>query len=146
MNKLATVRSSSVILDACVLMAGINKQSVDNNYSYENMRDSHLQPLFVCLQDIKIHEFVMRELDPKRQDFVKQYIGKNVEVVTESDLYGKDPLYTTLFNSIAGHELFNYKRGESTNRGEVFTLAYAAFHNIPYFSTRDTSAIIEEFP
>ncbi|HOJ11785.1 MAG TPA: hypothetical protein PK733_14495 [Clostridiales bacterium] len=148
MNKLSAVRSSPVILDACVLMVGIDKQNKDINYSFENMRDSHLQALFEYSQNIKIHEFVMGELDQKRQDFIKQYIGKNVEVVSEGDLYGKDPQYTTLFNKIARHELFNYRRDETHNRGEVYSLAYAAFHNISYFSTRDGSAMIvlDEMP
>ena len=45
-------------------------------------------------------------------------------------LYGTDPKYTTIFNNIARHELVKYERGRSKNRGEVFSLAYAAYHNM----------------
>ena len=89
--------------------------------------------------EIKIHEIVFSELDSKRREFISGFIGKNVEIVSEGGLYGKDPIYTSIFNSIASHELFNYRRGESKNKGDVYSLAYAACHNIPFFSSRDGS-------
>jgi hypothetical protein len=68
---------------------------------------------------------------------IKPLIGKNVEIVGEGGLYGKDPVYTTIFNNIADHEFFNFRRGQSKNRGDVYSLAYAAHFGIPFFSTRD---------
>jgi len=135
MRKLKESKASPVMLDACVLMVGINKQNSDVNYSFENMKRTHLKPLFDYYEDIKIHEIVLSELDDARRNFIKEYIGKNVEIVGEGSLYGKDPIYTSIFNSIASHDLFNYRRGESRNKGDVYSLAYAAYNSIPFFST-----------
>lgn len=148
MRKLKESKASPVILDACVLMVGINKQNSDANFNFVHMKRTHLKPLFDYFEDIKIHEIVFSELDEARRDFIKEYIGKNVEIVGEGSLYGKDPIYTSIFNSIASHELFNYKRGESRNKGDVYSLAYAAHYKIPFFSTRDGSImrILEELP
>ncbi len=63
--------------------------------------------------------------------------GRNVTVVNEGGLYGTDPKYTTIFNNIATHELVNYERGRSKDRGEVFSLAYAAYHNMNYFYSKE---------
>ena len=52
-------------------------------------------------------------------------------------MYGKDPKYTVIFNNIASHELVNYKRGSSKDRGEVYSLAYAAYHNMNYFCSKE---------
>lgn len=148
MRKLIGSKASPILLDACVLMVGINKQNTDANYSFENMKRTYLKSLFDYFEDIKIHEIVFSELDNARRDFIKAYVGKNVEIVGEGGLYGKDPIYTGVFNSIAAHDLFNYRRGESRNKGDVYSLAYAAYYSIPFFSTRDGSImrILEELP
>ena len=146
MRRLRESKASPVMLDACVLMVGINKQNSDYNYCFENMMRTHLKPLFDYFENIKIHEIVFSELDGARRDFIHEYLDKNVEIVGEANLYGRDPVYTNIFNSIASHDLFNYKRGESRNKGDVYSLAYAAHHGIPFFSTRDGSImrILEE--
>lgn len=92
-----------------------------------------ITPLFESFTDIYIHEEVYKELDEKSKAFVDLYIGKNVTMVGEGDLYGRDPRYTTIFNHIAGHELVNYVRGRSKDRGEVYSLAYAAYHKYELF-------------
>ena len=76
-------------------------------------------------------------MDAESGTFVDGYIGKNVTIVGEGDLYGKDPQYTAIFNKIAGHELVNYDRGQSKDRGEVYSLAYAAYHNMNYFCSKE---------
>ena len=148
MRKLKESKASPIMLDACVLMVGIHNQNSDANYSFENMKRTHLKPLFDYFENIKIHEIVFSEIDEARRNFINEYIGKNVEIVDEANLYGKDPVYTNIFNTIASHDLFNYKRGESRNKGDVYSLAYAAHLGIPFFSTRDGSImkIIEEIP
>lgn len=77
------------------------------------------------------------ELDDESRAFVDSYKGKNVKIVDEGDLYGKDPQYTTIFNKIARHELVNYERGRSKDCGEVYSLAYAAFYGINYFCSKE---------
>lgn len=64
-------------------------------------------------------------------------MGKNVQVVSEGDLYGLDPRYTTIFNNIAGHELVRYTRGRAKDCGEVYSLAYAAYHKMNYFCSKE---------
>lgn len=58
-------------------------------------------------------------------------------VVDENGLYGTDPKYTTIFNNISNHELVNYERGRSKDRGEVYSLAYAAYHSMNYFCSKE---------
>lgn len=94
------------------------------------MKQLYIKPLFESFTDIYIHEEVYNKLDGDAKAFVDTYKGKNVAIVNEGGLYGTDPKYTTIFNSIARHELVKYERGRSKNRGEVFSLAYAAYHNM----------------
>lgn len=97
----------------------------------------YIQPLFESFTDICIHNEVYKELDENAKKMVDTYIGKNVTIVKEDGVYGIDPLYTTIFNHIAGHELVNYKRGNSKDRGEVYSLAYAAYHKMNYFCSKE---------
>ena len=76
-------------------------------------------------------------MDDESRKVVDGYKGKTVTIVGEGDLYGKDPKYTVIFNNIARHELVNYQRGRSKDRGEVYSLAYAAYHNINYFCSKE---------
>ena len=86
---------------------------------------------------IYIHEEVYKELDEDARAFVDMYKDKNVTIVKEDGLYGTDPQYTTIFNNIAKHELVQYERGRSKDRGEVYSLAYAAYHNMNYFCSKE---------
>jgi hypothetical protein len=141
MRKLSLAKTTPIIIDACILMVGIEKQDTNKEYCFDKMKECYIKPLFEYFEKIKIHEMVWIELDDRRRDFINSYIGKNVGIVCENGMYGKDPLYTTIFNEIAEHELFNFRRGQSKNRGDVFSLAYAAYHKIPFFSTKDTAII-----
>lgn len=96
-----------------------------------------IEPLLESFTDVYIHEEVYRELDEESRNFVDTYLGSNVTIVSEGDLYGRDPKYTTIFNNIAGHELVNYVRGQSKDCGEVYSLAYAAYHNMNYFCSKE---------
>lgn len=87
--------------------------------------------------NICIHEEVYKGLDDDAKAFVDTYIGKNVTIVYEDALYGVDPQYTMIFNNIAKHELVRYERGRSKDRGEVYSLAYAAYHDMNYFCSKE---------
>ena len=83
-----------------------------------------------------IHKSVFDELDSE----IKGYISaKKIQLVDEGDLYMYDPQYITIFNNIAGHKFFNYHRGNLKNKGEIYSLAYAAYYGIPFFSSKDAS-------
>lgn len=148
MHSLAKVIHSPILIDANILMVGIHKQQTDPNYSFENMLELYMRIFFDTFQHILIHETVWDELDEKRRAYIEPYLGKNVTIVNEATLYGTDPLYTSIFNEIAGFDLFKYSRSERRNRGEVFTLAYAAYHQIPFVSSRDKAAMtaVDELP
>ncbi len=126
-----------VLFDANIFMVGIDKRHSDNNYSFAAMKENFIKPLFESFKKVYIHEEVYKELDAEAQGFLESYIGKNVTVVGENNLYGKDPYYTTIFNNIANHELVQYSRGKSKNRGEVYSLAYAVYHNMNYFCSKE---------
>lgn len=123
-----------VLFDANIFMVGISDRISDKNCSFENMKKMFIEPLLESFTDIYIHEEVYRELDEESRSFVDTYLGRNVTIV---NLYGRDPKYTTIFNNIANHELVNYVRGQSKDCGEVYSLAYAAYHNMNYFSSKE---------
>lgn len=108
-----------ILFDANIFMVGISDRVSDKNCLFENMKKLYIVPLFESFTDIYIHEEVYKELDDESRDFVDTYTGKNVTIVNEGNLYGRDPQYTTIFNNIAGHELVNYVRGRSKDCGEV---------------------------
>lgn len=126
-----------ILFDANIFMVGISERASNRNYSLENMKQLYIKPLFESFTNIYIHNEVYKELDDDSRAFVDTYIGKNVTMVDEGGLYGKDPKYTTIFNNIAGHELVKYIRGRSKDRGEVYSLAYAAYHNMNYFCSKE---------
>lgn len=126
-----------VLFDANIFMVGISDRISDKNCSFENMKQLYIKPLFESFTDIYIHIEVYRELDDEARTFVDTYKGKNVTIVDENGLYGTDPKYTTIFNNIAGHELVKYERGRSKDRGEVYSLAYAAYYNMNYFCSKE---------
>ena len=128
-----------VMFDANVFMVGISDRRSDPNCSFTNMRKLFLIPIFDSFTRMIIHEKVYQELDEETKSFVELYLheSENVQVVSEGRLYGKDPQYTELFNAISNDERVKYIRGKSKNRGEVYSLAYAAYHNINYFSSKE---------
>jgi len=126
-----------ILFDANIFMVGVENRNSDPNCSFENIKELFLIPLFESFTDIYIHEEVYKELDPDSKGFVDGYLDKNTRIVGEDGMYGKDPKYTTIFNNIANHELVEYSRGKSKDRGEVYSMAYAAYHNINYFCSKE---------
>lgn len=126
-----------VLFDANIFMVGISDRISDKNCLFENMKQLYIKPLFESFTDIYIHIEIYKELDDEARTFVDTYKGKNVTIVDENGLYGTDPKYTTIFNNIAGHELVKYVRGRSKDRGEVYSLAYAAYYNMNYFCSKE---------
>lgn len=109
--------SQPVMFDANIFMVGIENRGSDPNCSFENMKDVYMIPIFESFRQIIIHQMVYDELDNETKAFVDTYIGKNVIIVQEKELYGKDPLFTTIFNDIANHERVQYSLGSSKDRG-----------------------------
>ncbi|MBT9777094.1 hypothetical protein GPL15_11335 [Clostridium sp. MCC353] len=136
-NALHNLLNKPILFDANIFMVGISDRTSDKNCSFENMKRLYIKPLFESFTDIYIHEEVYKELDGDSRTFLNEYKGKNVTVVSEGDLYDKDPKYITIFNSIANHELVRYERGRSKDRGEVYSLAYAAYYNMNYFCSKE---------
>ena len=120
-----------------LFMVGISDRNSDKNSSFENMKKLYIEPLFESFKDIYIHNEVYKELDDKARNLVDGYKDRNITIVQADGLYGTDPVYTTIFNNIANHELVNYKMGSSKDRGEVYSLAYAAYHNMNYFCSKE---------
>ena len=126
-----------IMFDANIFMVGIENRSSDPNCSFNNMKELYMIPLMESFKNILIHEMVYNELDLETKNFLDPYLNKNVTIVSEERLYGIDPLYTTIFNEICSHERVQYIRGNAKDRGEVYSLAYAAYHNINYFSSKE---------
>lgn len=126
-----------IMFDANIFMVGIENRVSDPNCSFENMKKLYMIPLLESFTQIIIHEMVYNELDEDSRKLVDSYVGKNVTIVSENNLYGRDPIYTSLFNEISRHERVLYSRGDSKDRGEVYSLAYAAYNKINYFSSKE---------
>lgn len=134
---LNTLLQQPILFDANIFMVGIENRASDPNCSFDNMKKLYMIPLLESFQQILIHEKVYNELDINSRTLLDQYIGKNVNIVSEDNLYGRDPIYTTIFNEISTHERVLYSRGNSKDCGEVYSLAYAAFHKVNYFSSKE---------
>ncbi len=134
-NSLHELLNKPILFDANIFMVGISERISDSNCSFENIKKLFIKPLLESFTNIYIHREVYKELDHDTRDFIDTY--KNVTVVEEGGLYGTDPLYTTIFNNISKHELVNYRRGQSKDRGEVYSLTYAAYYNVNYFCSRE---------
>lgn len=65
-----------VLFDANIFMVGIEERNSDLRYSFENMKQLYIQPLFESFTDIYIHDEVYKELDEDAKGFVDTYIGK----------------------------------------------------------------------
>lgn len=134
---LTTLLQQPILFDANIFMVGIDNRLSDSNCSFENMKKLYMIPLLESFQQILIHEMVYKELDADSRQLIEKYIGRNVSIVSEDNLYGRDPIYTTIFNEIATHERVMYIRGRSKDCGEVYSLAYAAFYKVNYFSSKE---------
>ncbi|MDE7210124.1 MAG: hypothetical protein K2O03_01610 [Lachnospiraceae bacterium] len=134
---LSKLLQQPIMFDANIFMVGIERRTSDFDCSFENMKQLYMMPLFDSFRQIMIHEMVYKELDGESRNFMDGYIGKNVSIVSEDNLYGRDPIYTSIFNDISRHDRVLYIRGNSKDRGEVYSLAYAAFHKINYFSSKE---------
>ena len=126
-----------VMIDANILMVGIEDRVTNPDYSFERMRDMYMIPLLTSFKRILIHEEVYNELDVDSKKLIDAYKGKSVTIVKEGDLYGKDPCYTHIFNSISNNDIVKYQRPKSKNRGEVYSLAYASYFNVNYICSKD---------
>ncbi len=135
--KLSELLNLPIMFDANIFMVGIEYRSSEPNCSFENMAKVYIEPLLESFTDIRIHEVVYNELDDKSRNLINKYIDKNVTIVNESNLYGTDPIYTDIFNKISSDDLVQYKRGNSKDAGEVYSLAYAAYYKINYFSSKE---------
>ena len=146
--KLSDLCNQPIMIDANVFMVGIEDRNSDPNCSFENIKTLFIIPLLESFSDIIIHEVVYNEFDDKARALVDEYIGRNIRIVSEGDLYDKDPQYNVIFNSIAKHELVQYKRPSSKDKGEVYSLAYAARNGVNYFASREimVDCIANELP
>ncbi|GAB4074784.1 hypothetical protein GCM10028778_22870 [Barrientosiimonas marina] len=133
------LKNQPILFDASVLLVGVDKQ--DETYNFENMKSLYIHAILNHFENILIHETVMDELDEQRRKYVEQHKGHSITIVSEGELYGRDAQYTTLFNTIANFDLFKYVRLDKRDKGDVFSLAYAAYYNIPFISARDGSII-----
>ncbi len=124
-----------IMIDANIFMVGIENRHCDSNFSFNKIKELYIIPLLESFSNIIIHKMVYDELDNDCKNLIDQ--SENVSIVSEDDLYGKDPQYTTIFNKISGHERLRYSRNSSKDRGEVYSLAYAAFYEINFFSSKE---------
>ncbi len=143
--RLEKVKNSKIMFDANILLCGAERSEPE--YSFSCMKECYLSHVFSYFDDILMHEAVYHEVivnNEEREEFLSNYLGKNLTIVSEGSLYNHDPIYNNIFNAIAKYDLFDYERrsmmfidNQSKHRGEVFSLAYAAYNKIPFFSTRD---------
>lgn len=92
-----------IMIDANILMVGIENRTSDTAYSFKNMMEAYIKPLFESFTQILIHEMVYRELDDECKKLINDY-NEKIKIVGEGDLYGKDPQYTTIFSTDGDRE------------------------------------------
>lgn len=141
MNKFSEISTDSpIIIDTCIFMVGIEKRQTNPDYSLENMKKNRMNDALSYFENIKIHEIVYNELDDDTKKVIDEHVGKNIEIVSDKDLLDSDPEFTRIFNEIHDHPLMFAPFSKTKNQGEVHSLAYACYYNIPYFSSKDSDA------
>lgn len=109
--------------EAFRFMVGIEDRLSDKYCSFEHIKSVLLIPLLESFQHILINRTVYDALD-------------SVDI---SGLYGRDPIYTDIYNKVDNHDLFRYKEKSKDHLGEISSLAYAAYIGISYFCSKDAS-------
>lgn len=141
MNKFTDIKKESpIIIDTCIFMVGIEKRQTDPTYSLDSMKKNWMDDALSYFENIKLHEVVYKELDADTKKVIDEHVGKNIEIVSDKDLFDKDPEYMRIFNEIHDHELMYAPFSKTKNQGEVHSLAYACYYGIPYFSSKDSDA------
>ena len=141
MNKFSEIKKDSpIIIDTCIFMVGIEKRQTDPTYSLDNMKKNWMDDALSYFENIKLHEVVYKELDSDTKIVIDEHISKNIEIVSDKDLFDKDPEFMRIFNEIHDHPLMYAPFSKTKNQGEVRSLAYACYYGIPYFSSKDSDA------
>lgn len=133
-------KDSPIIIDTCIFMVGIEKRQTDPTYSLVDMKKNWMDDALSYFENIKLHEVVYKELDSDTKKVIDEHIGKNIEIVSDKDLFDKDPEFMRIFNEIHDHPLMYAPFSKTKNQGEVRSLAYACYYGIPYFSSKDSDA------
>ena len=141
MNKFSEIKKDSPsIIDTCIFMVGIEKRQTDPTYSLDNMKKNWMDDALSYFENIRLHEVVYKELDSDTKIVIDEHISKNIEIVSDKDLFDKDPEFMRIFNEIHDHPLMYAPFSKTKNQGEVRSLAYACYYGIPYFSSKDSDA------
>lgn len=141
MNKFSEIKKESpIIIDTCIFMVGIGKRQTNPDYSLDNMKKNWMNDALSYFENIKLHEVVYKELDSDTKIVIDEHISKNIEIVSDKDLFDKDPEFMRIFNEIHDHPLMYDPFSKTKNQGEVRSLAYACYYGIPYFSSKDSDA------
>lgn len=141
MNKFFEItKDTPIIIDTCIFMVGIEKRQDDPVYSLDNMKKNWMKDVLSYFENIKLHEVVYKELDADTKKIIDEHVGKNIEIVSDKELFDKDPEFMRIFNEIHDHELMYAPYSKTKNQGEVHSLAYACYYGIPYFSSKDSDA------
>ena len=141
MNKFSEIKKDSpIIIDTCIFMVGIEKRQTDPTYSLDNMKKNWMDDALSYFENIRLHEVVYKELDSDTKIVIEEHISKNIEIVSDKDLFDKEPEFMRIFNEIHDHPLMYAPFSKTKNQGEVRSLAYACYYGIPYFSSKDSDA------
>ena len=141
MNKFSEIKKDSpIIIDTCIFMVGIEKRQTDPTYSLDNMKKNWMDDALSYFENIRLHEVVYKEVDSDTKIVIDEHISKNIEIVSDKDLFDKDPEFMRIFNEIHDHPLMYAPFSKTKNQGEVRSLAYACYYGIPYFSSKDSDA------
>lgn len=141
MNKFSEIKKDSpIIIDTCIFMVGIEKRQTHPTYSLDNMKKNWMDDALSYFENIRLHEVVYKELDSDTKIVIDEHISKNIEIVSDKDLFDKDPEFMRIFNEIHDHPLMYAPFSKTKNQGEVRSLAYACYYGIPYFSSKDSDA------
>lgn len=123
MNKFFEIQKDSpIIIDTCIFMVGIEKRQADSAYSLDSMKKNWINDVLSYFENIKLHEVVYGELDPDTKKIIDEHIGKNIEIVSDKDLFDSDPEFMRIFNEIHDHELMYAPFSKTKNQGKFIHL------------------------
>lgn len=133
-------KDAPIIIDTCIFMVGIEKRYLDPHYSLETMRRNWMDSVLSYFENIILHKIVYNELDSDTRKVIDEHVGKNITIVDDDELMDCDPEFMRIFNKIHDHPLMYAPFSTTKNQGEVHSLAYACYHSISFFSSKDSDA------
>lgn len=139
-------RHQIITLDTNILLPPFRNNVIGKGYNFTQYKQVFLDPIFSCFPLLAIHEAVRLEIV---EESISNYIAERISSSPQQLLVHDDNALSPIESAIRStyeHKIAPYTRylpqnDNSSDRGEVKSLAYIATRSLLYFSANDQGAI-----